>query len=123
MVCWKRTFASAACIAASASSARRTCGPETTCLRTPVSLSNRLMKKRRDERWRCFAGWRSRLKHLSEYRDPRVAADLVAAIRRAVTREWRVMEICGGQTHSIVRNGLDVMVAPHVSFIHGPGCP
>jgi len=48
---------------------------------------------------------------------------MVAAIRRAATREWPLMEICGGQTHSIVRNGLDVMLAPHVRLIHGPGCP
>jgi hydrogenase expression/formation protein HypD len=48
---------------------------------------------------------------------------MVAAIRRTATREWSLMEICGGQTHSIVKNGLDVMLAPHVRLIHGPGCP
>jgi hydrogenase expression/formation protein HypD len=63
------------------------------------------------------------VKHLSEYRDPTLAADLAAVIRRTATREWPIMEICGGQTHSIVRNGLDVMVAPHVRLLHGPGCP
>jgi hydrogenase expression/formation protein HypD len=63
------------------------------------------------------------VKHLSEYRDPALVSELTAAIRRAATREHVLMEICGGQTHSIVRNGLDRMLAPHVQLIHGPGCP
>ena len=63
------------------------------------------------------------MKHLSEYRDATLAGEMAAAIRRAATREWAIMEICGGQTHSIVRNGLDVMLAPEIRLIHGPGCP
>lgn len=63
------------------------------------------------------------MKHLSEYRDPARAADIVSAIRRIATREWSIMEICGGQTHSIVKNGIDVMLSPKIRLIHGPGCP
>lgn len=60
---------------------------------------------------------------LDEYRDPAVVARLVSAIRDAVTRPWVLMEVCGGQTHSIVRHGLDELLSPHVSLVHGPGCP
>jgi hydrogenase expression/formation protein HypD len=63
------------------------------------------------------------MRHLNEYRDPAIARDLVSAIRRAATREWSIMEICGGQTHSIVRNGIDTLLAGKVRLIHGPGCP
>jgi hydrogenase expression/formation protein HypD len=63
------------------------------------------------------------MKHLSEYRDSAAAQDAIAAIRRAATRPWSVMEICGGQTHGIVRSGIDTLLAPEVAFIHGPGCP
>ncbi len=63
------------------------------------------------------------MKHLTEYR----AADLVRAglerIRRTVSRPWVLMEICGGQTHSIVRHGLDQMLPPEIELVHGPGCP
>jgi hydrogenase expression/formation protein HypD len=63
------------------------------------------------------------MKHLNEYRDPALARDVAAAIRRAASREWAIMEICGGQTHSIVRNGLDTLLDGKVRLIHGPGCP
>src|ERR1041385_6763872 len=63
------------------------------------------------------------MKHLAEYRDPALARDLAGPIRRIASREWSVMEICGGQTHSIVRNGLDTLLADKVRLIHGPGCP
>jgi hydrogenase expression/formation protein HypD len=63
------------------------------------------------------------VKHLNEYRDAMLVHDLVGAIRSAATREWAIMEICGGQTHSIVRNGLDTLLAGKVRLIHGPGCP
>jgi hydrogenase expression/formation protein HypD len=63
------------------------------------------------------------VKHLSEYRDPAIAGEMIAAIRRTATRGWSIMEICGGQTHSIVRNGIDAMLAGKVRLIHGPGCP
>jgi hydrogenase expression/formation protein HypD len=63
------------------------------------------------------------MKYLDEYRAPDVAAALVARIRHIVTRPWVLMEICGGQTHSIVRYGIDRMLPPGVQLVHGPGCP
>jgi hydrogenase expression/formation protein HypD len=63
------------------------------------------------------------VKYLDEYRDPRLAEGLVAEIRRASTRKWVVMEICGGQTHTLMRYGIDELVADAVELVHGPGCP
>ena len=63
------------------------------------------------------------MKYLSEYRDPSVARGLIARIRREATRPWVMMEVCGGQTHTIVKQGLDEILAPAVEMIHGPGCP
>src|ERR1700760_2604678 len=63
------------------------------------------------------------MKYLDEYRDGRVAGKLVDEIRRAVTRPWVIMEVCGGQTHSIVKYGLDYLLPPEIELVHGPGCP
>jgi hydrogenase expression/formation protein HypD len=63
------------------------------------------------------------VRYLDEYRDPDAAEQLVAAIRAAVTRPHVIMEVCGGQTHSILRYGLDRMLPPEVELVHGPGCP
>jgi hydrogenase expression/formation protein HypD len=63
------------------------------------------------------------MKYLDEYRDPAVAQTLVRAIRRVVTRPWRLMEVCGGQTHTLIRSGIDQMLPEGVQVIHGPGCP
>jgi len=63
------------------------------------------------------------MKYLEEYRDPQVAAALLAEIRRVTTRPWVIMEVCGGQTHSIVRYGIDEMLPPDIELAHGPGCP
>jgi hydrogenase expression/formation protein HypD len=63
------------------------------------------------------------MKYIEEYRDPVVAQRFVAAIRRTVTRPWKVMEICGGQTHSIVKYGIDELLPQEVELVHGPGCP
>ncbi|MCZ0730150.1 hydrogenase formation protein HypD [Mycolicibacterium iranicum] len=63
------------------------------------------------------------MKYLDEFRDPVAARTLVEAIRRSASRQWTIMEVCGGQTHSIIRNGLDQLLAGAVEFIHGPGCP
>jgi len=63
------------------------------------------------------------VKFLDEYRDPAAVAQLREAIRKAVTRSWVLMEVCGGQTHSIVRHGLDELLPAGVSLVHGPGCP
>ena len=63
------------------------------------------------------------MKYLDEYRNADAARQLAAAIARATTRPWRIMEICGGQTHAILRFGLDEMLPPEITLIHGPGCP
>ncbi|MFI7707414.1 hydrogenase formation protein HypD [Nonomuraea sp. NPDC049480] len=61
------------------------------------------------------------MKYLAEYRDPVLARRLVAEIRAAATRPWSIMEVCGGQTHTIVRQGIDELIP--VRMVHGPGCP
>ncbi len=63
------------------------------------------------------------MKFVDEYRDPAAARRLSEAIRRAVTRPWTIMEVCGGQTHTIVKNGLEDLLPPEVTLVHGPGCP
>jgi hydrogenase expression/formation protein HypD len=63
------------------------------------------------------------MKHLAEYREAEKAKRLAAAIHRVATRPWAIMEVCGGQTHSIIRNGVDQLLPPEVELIHGPGCP
>ena len=63
------------------------------------------------------------MRFVDEYRDGAAARTLAEAIRRKVTRPWTLMEVCGGQTHSIVRFGLDELLPPEVRLIHGPGCP
>jgi len=63
------------------------------------------------------------LKYLDEYRDGDVARKLLDQIRREVTRPWVLMEICGGQTHAILRSGLDQLLPAEVELVHGPGCP
>ncbi len=63
------------------------------------------------------------MKYLDEYRDAALARQLAAQIRRATTRPWSIMEICGGQTHAIVRFGIDELLPPEITMIHGPGCP
>jgi hydrogenase expression/formation protein HypD len=63
------------------------------------------------------------VKHLAEYRDADTARRLAAEIGRIVTQPWAIMEVCGGQTHSIIRNGIDQLLPPEVELIHGPGCP
>jgi hydrogenase expression/formation protein HypD len=63
------------------------------------------------------------MKYLDEYRDPVAANKLCEAISRLVTRRWTIMEVCGGQTHSIVRYGLAELLPPEIELVHGPGCP
>ena len=63
------------------------------------------------------------MKYLSEFRDPELVQTLLAAIADTVTRPWVIMEVCGGQTHSIVKNGLDQLLPEQVELVHGPGCP
>ena len=61
--------------------------------------------------------------YLDEYRDAEATAALAAQIRKEVTRPHVIMEVCGGQTHSILRYGLDRMLPPEIELVHGPGCP
>src|SRR5207248_4236611 len=63
------------------------------------------------------------MKYLDEYRDDGIAKKILAEIRRIVTRPWVLMEVCGGQTHSIVKYGLDYLLPPEIELVHGPGCP
>ena len=63
------------------------------------------------------------MKYLDEYRDREAAEKYIALIKRLVTREWTIMEICGGQTHAIVKYGINNLLPDEVNFVHGPGCP
>jgi hydrogenase expression/formation protein HypD len=63
------------------------------------------------------------MKYLDEYRDPVLARRLMAEIHRITTRPWTLMEVCGGQTHTIVKQGIDEMLPAGIRMIHGPGCP
>src|SRR3954470_6929394 len=63
------------------------------------------------------------MKYLDEYRDTAAAQKLAAAIRRTVTKPWVIMEVCGGQTHTIVKYGIDDILPEGVELVHGPGCP
>jgi hydrogenase expression/formation protein HypD len=63
------------------------------------------------------------VKYLAEYRDPVLARALLAALTTTATRPWTIMEVCGGQTHTIVRQGIDELLPAGVRMIHGPGCP
>ena len=63
------------------------------------------------------------MKFLSEYRDQKAAEQLAGAIRQKVTRPWTIMEICGGQTHTIVKSGLEDLLPKEITLVHGPGCP
>src|SRR5579862_738755 len=63
------------------------------------------------------------MKYQEEYRDPVAAESLQKAIRRVTTRPWTIMEVCGGQTHTIVKYGIDELLPPGIELVHGPGCP
>lgn len=63
------------------------------------------------------------MKFVDEYRDGPTAQKLAEAIRRTVTRPWTLMEVCGGQTHTILRYGLDQLLPEGIELLHGPGCP
>src|SRR5215471_4198622 len=63
------------------------------------------------------------MKYLSEYRDPGPVEKYLREIHRITTRPWTLMEICGGQTHSLVKNGILEMLPEEITMVHGPGCP
>jgi len=60
---------------------------------------------------------------VDEYRDPAAVLRAAEKVRRRASRPWRVMEVCGGQTHSILASGLDALLEGAVELLHGPGCP
>jgi hydrogenase expression/formation protein HypD len=63
------------------------------------------------------------MRYLTEFRDGEVAQRMAREIHQVVTRPWKIMEVCGGQTHSIIKNGIDQMLPANVEMVHGPGCP
>jgi len=63
------------------------------------------------------------MKYRDEYRDPAAARGYAEAVARLTSRPWTIMEICGGQTHAIVRYGIDQLLPPPITLVHGPGCP
>ena len=63
------------------------------------------------------------MKYVDEYRDEAEARRYLAAIEDTVTRPWTIMEICGGQTHTFIKFGIDELLPPEIQLVHGPGCP
>jgi hydrogenase expression/formation protein HypD len=63
------------------------------------------------------------MKFVDEYRDRKAVDQVDQEIRRTVTRPWTIMEVCGGQTHTILKSGLEDLLPPEVTLVHGPGCP
>src|SRR5512132_1487216 len=63
------------------------------------------------------------MKYLDEFRAPKIARALLDRIARKVTQPWVLMEICGGQTHTLMRYGIDELLPGRIELVHGPGCP
>jgi hydrogenase expression/formation protein HypD len=63
------------------------------------------------------------MKYVTEYRDAALVNGVIQEIRQVVSHPWTIMEICGGQTHAIVRHGIDQLLPPEIELVHGPGCP
>jgi len=63
------------------------------------------------------------MKYIDEFNDPELAKRLLEDIHQTVTQPWALMEVCGGQTHSIIRHGIDQLIPDKSEMIHGPGCP
>ena len=63
------------------------------------------------------------MKYVSEFRSPEIVDALLKEIKETVKGNWNIMEVCGGQTHSLVKNGLLNMLPSNIQMIHGPGCP
>jgi hydrogenase expression/formation protein HypD len=63
------------------------------------------------------------MKYLDEYRAAETVKKLVSAIKAITTQPWQIMEVCGGQTHSIIKYGIDQLIPDEINLIHGPGCP
>ncbi|HET6169648.1 MAG TPA: hydrogenase formation protein HypD [Terracidiphilus sp.] len=63
------------------------------------------------------------MKYLNEFRNGEIARGMAREIHAVTTRRWKIMEVCGGQTHSIIKNGIDQMLPAEIEMVHGPGCP
>jgi hydrogenase expression/formation protein HypD len=63
------------------------------------------------------------MKFMSEYREPEMVEKYLSELHKTITRTWTIMEVCGGQTHSLVKNGLLNLMPKEVNMVHGPGCP
>ncbi len=63
------------------------------------------------------------MKYLSEYRNPELAKKVLREIEKTITKSWNIMEVCGGQTHSLVKNGILSVLPKKITMLHGPGCP
>ncbi|HEX4374982.1 MAG TPA: hydrogenase formation protein HypD, partial [Puia sp.] len=63
------------------------------------------------------------MKYLTEFRSPELVDSLLKEIKKIVRGQWNIMEVCGGQTHSLVKNGILNMLPENIQMIHGPGCP
>ena len=63
------------------------------------------------------------MKYVDEFRDPQAAARYVRQIARITRHEWTIMEVCGGQTHAILKTGIDQLIPRQINLLHGPGCP
>ncbi len=63
------------------------------------------------------------MKYLTEYRNPELALKILTEIKKTVTQPWKIMEVCGGQTHSLVKNGILSVLPDKITMVHGPGCP
>ena len=63
------------------------------------------------------------MKYLDEYRDPQIIKTLVDKIHQKASKSWSIMEVCGGQTHSLIKYGIDQLLEPAIKLVHGPGCP
>ena len=63
------------------------------------------------------------MKYVDEYRNGEIAQKYAKAIAQITTRPWKIMEICGGQTHSIIKYGIDELLPSEITLVHGPGCP
>jgi hydrogenase expression/formation protein HypD len=63
------------------------------------------------------------MKYINEYRDAHLVQGVIDELTRVITQHWVIMEICGGQTHAIMKHGLDQLLPENIELVHGPGCP
>src|SRR5689334_12789011 len=94
---------------------------------TSASPFNCSTRNPRGRPWPISRRWassrRSSVRYLDEFGNPALAKRLVEQIHAVTTRPWAMMEVCGGQTHSIIRHGIDQLLPDGIELIHGPGCP